>query len=240
MSQTLQNPFILQSLGINVARDEEAARAVADEPARAVATSPQPQAPRGRRSSPPRLQFKSPWEIEPPRYNPDGSENIDWARRQSALRLKTKWESIYERFKDAHLEDQDEIYLGRPGIDEPRIIRDRGSIRALSRQLRFGSFIRDEDLRAFGGDSDDDQSEGESDQDVFASPTRQVLPHLVEAPAGVEPENDDGPLPDLAVELDIYQSVKREAIESLLRTNTLGRTVPYDIPGLAERLGLHH
>ena len=132
------------------------------------------------------------------------------------MRLKTKWESIYERFKDAHLEDQDEIYLGRPGIDEPRIIRDRGSLRALNRQLRFGSFIRDEDLRAFG-DGSEDEGEDE-DEDV-----RPVSPPL---------------LPDVAVELDIYRAVKRDAIERLLRTDTLGTSVPYDIPGLAEML--HH
>ena len=45
-------------------------------------------------------------------------------------------------------------------------------------------------------------------------------------------------LPDVAVELDIYRAVKRDAIERLLRTDTLGTSVPYDIPGLAEML--HH
>lgn len=219
MSQSLQNPFILQSLGLGGGGGTPAPQRQRDAP-----VSPHTAGPKGQRS-PPRLQFLSPWDIEPPRYNPDGSENIEWARRQSALRLKTKWESIYDRFKDAHLEDQDEIYLGRPGVDEPRIIRDRGSLRALSKQLRFGSFIRDEDLRAFEDDSSD---ESEID-DVFGS---QRSPRPVQAQAPTT--SDSG---DLAVELDIYNSVKREAVESLLRTDTLGRTVPYDIPGLAEMLG---
>lgn len=201
MSQSLQNPFILQSLGL------------AEGPPEAP---PKPPPRRSPPRSPPRLQFQSPWDIEPPRCNPDGTENIEWARWQSALRLKTKWESIYERFKDAHLEDQDEIYLGRPGIDEPRIIRDRGSLRALNRQLRFGSFIRDEDLRAFGDGSEDEGEDEDEDE-------RPVSPPL---------------LPDVAVELDIYRAVKRDAIERLLRTDTLGTSVPYDIPGLAEML--HH
>lgn len=210
MSQSLQNPFILQSLGL--------AEGPPKAPPRRSSPHPPPRPPP---RSPPRLQFQSPWDIEPPRCNPDGTENIEWARWQSALRLKTKWESIYERFKDAHLEDQDEIYLGRPGIDEPRIIRDRGSLRALNRQLRFGSFIRDEDLRAFGDGSEDEGEDDEDDgEDAGAAP---VSPPL---------------LPDVAVELDIYRAVKRDSIERLLRTDTLGTSVPYDIPGLAEML--HH
>lgn len=216
MSQSLQNPFILQSLGLSTGS------AGGQPPQRRAPASSSAAGPRAQRS-PPRLQFKSPWDIEPPRYNPDGTENIEWARRQSALRLKTKWESIYERFKDAHLEDQDEIYLGRPGVDEPRIIRDRGSLRALSKQLRFGSFIRDEDLRAF---EDDSGEESQSDDVLDTQRTHDRTPPT-HAPACDA---------DLAVELDIYNSVKREAVESLLRTDTFGRTVPYDIPGLAEML----
>ena len=51
---------------------------------------------------------------------------------------------------------------------------------------------------------------------------------------------DRAPSPDIAEELDIYRSVKREAIESMLRADTLGRCgVPYDLPGLAELLERH-
>ncbi|KAL9938148.1 hypothetical protein V8E36_002771 [Tilletia maclaganii] len=54
-------------------------------------------------------------ELPPPsiheRFNEDGTENVEWARYQSTLRLKSKWDSIYERYKDAHLMEQDEIYL---------------------------------------------------------------------------------------------------------------------------------
>jgi hypothetical protein len=62
------------------------------------------------------------------------------------MRLKLKWDEIYERFKDAHLQAQDEIYLGR-GKQKMRLIKDNGIIRAFKEELAFGSFhIKDEDL----------------------------------------------------------------------------------------------
>lgn len=62
--------------------------------------------------------------------------------------MKHKWESIYERFKDAHLIKQDEIYLGR-GKEKIRLLRDNGVIRALKGECSFGSFhIKEEDLDA--------------------------------------------------------------------------------------------
>lgn len=87
-------------------------------------------------------------------------------RYESTLRLKSKWDSIYERFKDAHLLDQDdEIDLGQ-GKQEPRVIRDKGVLRALRGEMTFGSFhIKDADLdevrkrlkTAGGDDFEDDQ-----------------------------------------------------------------------------------
>lgn len=312
MSQSYQNAFILQSFGLD--------------PGPQARARPPPSRPVPRRT----FSTERP---PPPQFNEDGSENIEWARHQSALRLKTKWEGIYERFRDAHLEDQDEIYLGRPGVagDEPRIIRDRGSLRALEKQLRFGSFIRDEDLRAFSVVGDGEEQDADERPDWVGAPgdpphepwsmwsepqpswvqkqrtapraaapaaaapaPGAALPTPVDDPDlqdflrqearrreifGDEEELDDvvdlrdarlggrsrpraphaprsasaqaaslertaspdrAPSPDIAEELDIYRSVKREAIESMLRADTLGRCgVPYDLPGLAELLERH-
>ena len=71
---------------------------------------------------------------------------MEWARYQSALKLKSKWEGIYEKFKEAHLAPQDEIYLGRRGrggVDEDgmRVLRDRGVLRGLQDEVTFGHFI---------------------------------------------------------------------------------------------------
>lgn len=151
--------------------------------------------------------------VQPPRYNADGSENPDWLNYQSTLRLKSKWESIYERYKDAHLVEQDEIEMtyeerkrkkgasrskkgsssgtrrGRPAQGRRRrrkiggdvsseddtgdysdvsasstvssestssltygggikVVKDCGILRNLAGRLRFGSFIKDEELDA--------------------------------------------------------------------------------------------
>ncbi|PKI84079.1 hypothetical protein MVES1_002405 [Malassezia vespertilionis] len=210
----------------------------------------------------------------PPQFNADGSETIEWARYQSAQRLREKWESIYARFKDAHLEDQDEIYLGVAG-DAPRVIRDRGSLRALQHRLPFGSFIRDEDLdalavheegdytaydppvapevalqesgdpelqeflrqearrRALHGDDDDDDV-----VDLRSASLHPGMPHEHSVSGDVHDAPDAAPVPDIALELDIYHAVKRDAIEHLLRTQTLGTArLPYsDIPGMHEFL----
>lgn len=290
MSQSYQNAFILQSFGLD-APQASRPRSVAppDAQAGSRATSASWGVPRRAFSAdPPQL---------PRQFNDDGSENLEWARHQSALRLRTKWEGIYDRFKDAHLEDQDEIYLGRASItgDEPRIIRDRGSLRALDKQLRFGSFIRDEELQAFSVDEGAEDEGATWDADAPADgpdDTHSWVPysklHAAPPPAGgddpelqeflrqearrrqlygSEDELEDvvdlhgtqlhrprkerrrpapepagftevrAPSPDIAEELDIYQSVKREAIESMLRSNTLGVcSLPYDISGLSDVL----
>lgn len=63
------------------------------------------------------LKFQDPNILNPPKnipkFNPDGSENFEWRRYKSSLKLKETWEGIYNRFKDAHLVKQDEIWLGR-------------------------------------------------------------------------------------------------------------------------------
>ncbi|PWN21965.1 hypothetical protein BCV69DRAFT_281873 [Microstroma glucosiphilum] len=78
--------------------------------------------------------------------NEDGTPSVEHMRYRSTMRLKLKWDEIYERFKDAHLQTQDEIYLGR-GKQKMRLIKDNGVIRAFKEELAFGSFhIKDEDL----------------------------------------------------------------------------------------------
>ncbi len=94
-----------------------------------------------------KLQFSS--ELGPPRnrFNADGSENVDWARYQSALALKRKWEAIYDKFKDAHLAPQDEIFLGGRGKGDLRVCRDRGVLRALQDEVQFGHFIEEDEYK---------------------------------------------------------------------------------------------
>ena len=156
----------------------------------------------------------------PERRAPPADDSLEYARYESAERLRLKWESIYERFKDAHLQDQDEIYLGH-GDDKIRVVKDRGSLRALQKQLRFGAFMSEEEREALalgGGDE-------EVDEDAYAAEAARERPA-----AAVPPPPTDA---DVALELDIYRSVKRDAVDSLLRTNTLGRApLPYSIPGL--------
>lgn len=76
----------------------------------------------------------------------NGSSIYD-LRQQSSEKLRLAWESIYDRFRDSHLEAQDEIYLGRRSVkgDRMRVIRDRGHLRSLSKtKLEFGCFHIDE------------------------------------------------------------------------------------------------
>ncbi|KAN0062614.1 hypothetical protein ACQY0O_005147 [Thecaphora frezii] len=96
-----------------------------------------------------RLQFTSELPVSIPRYNPDGTETDEWARYQSNLRLKAKWDSICQKFSNAHLLPQDEIYLGNETKGEKmRLIKDRGHLRRVAQPIEFGVFhIRDEDLK---------------------------------------------------------------------------------------------
>lgn len=106
----------------------------------------QPPKPKKRR----RLQFTSQLRNQIERYNPDGTETVEYLHQQSTQRLKRKWDSIFERFKDAHLQDQDEIYLGNRANGEPIIVvKDRGSLRSLRQSMEFGVFIKDEELQGW-------------------------------------------------------------------------------------------
>ncbi|WFD29014.1 hypothetical protein MSPP1_000018 [Malassezia sp. CBS 17886] len=275
MSQTYENAFLQQSFGLAEASSSPRTPLDADNAAEASRLF--------RERRPLRVSSVAP----PQQYNEDGTENLDWARYQSALRLRTKWESIYDRFKDAHMEDQDEIYLGRVGVegDEPRIIRDRGSLRSLDKQLWFGSFIRDEDLDALPAQAEDEDPASSSDTDpshALEHDTRLLRPLREDDPdlqqflrqeaqrRAVYGDEEPGDVIDLrsacrtpgegeearratiappsqllsssevALELDIYRSVKREAVDQLLRTNTLGAAkLPYMIPGLSAMMQAH-
>jgi len=213
MSQPCQNAFLQQTLGLGTY--EGTARPAEQN----VGTARKPRFGEG----PPR-PFVAP--RAPPQFNPDGTESLEWARYQSAERLRCKWESIYERFKDAHLEDQDEIYLGRAGDDDDRlrIIKDCGSLRKLRRQLKFGSFMSAQEREALSlAENWDDADDTEAPAPEHASDP--VVPGR--APPVYAPATD------VAVELDIYRAVKRDAIDLLLRTHSLGAAaLPYEIPGL--------
>ncbi|PWN28937.1 hypothetical protein BDZ90DRAFT_259006 [Jaminaea rosea] len=90
-----------------------------------------------------RLMFSS--ELPAPsEMNEDGTPSVSYLRYQSTLRLKRKWDSIYAKFQSAHLEPQDELWLGK----RMRILKDHGTVRALKEdECAFGSFhIKEEDL----------------------------------------------------------------------------------------------
>ncbi|SHO78831.1 Hypothetical protein MSYG_3179 [Malassezia sympodialis ATCC 42132] len=220
MSQPCQNAFLQQSLGLGAY--EGTARPAEQDVAPGPARKPRFGEGRPRPFVAPRA---------PPQFNPDGTESLEWARYQSAERLRCKWESIYERFKDAHLEDQDEIYLGRAGDDDDRlrIIKDCGSLRKLRRQLKFGSFMSAQEREALSLAEDwDDADDAEASELAEPASADAVAP----APRGPAP---NAPAADVnvAVELDIYRAVKRDAIDLLLRTQSLGTAaLPYEIPGL--------
>lgn len=294
MSQSFQNAFILQSFGVNQ-RDEGNAWAP---PVHAGASS-------SATPASPRREYKPGC---PPKvkYDEQGNETYEWAWYQSVERLRSTWEGIMKRYSEAHFEDQDEIYLGRPNVpgDEPRLIRDRGSLRALRNRSSLDQFMHEElphygegeeeeagettprqaspapsaprgmmRVRAFDEDDEDLQEflrqearrrevlGDEEEEEVVdlrdyegaaetAAPREAAEPGRVaetpeaageaaEAPAPASRSIRRAPSPDadVAVELDIYRSVKREAVEQLLRADALGTSaIPYDVPGLSAML----
>ncbi|SNX87008.1 uncharacterized protein MEPE_05718 [Melanopsichium pennsylvanicum] len=124
-----------------------------------------------------KLQFTNELRTNIPRYNPDGTETVEYLHYQSTARLKRKWESIFERFKDAHLQEQDEIYLGNRANGEPIVVvKDRGSLRNLRQSMEFGVFIKDEELQGWRERPEVKEiADAYADDDVFAEnldPTR--------------------------------------------------------------------
>lgn len=92
-----------------------------------------------------------------------GSSSIESLRHQSSEKLKRAWESIYRKFENAHLEVQDEIYLGHRKVkgDRMRMIRDRGHLRSLHKtaSLGFGCFHIDK-AELIGCKAERDSSDG--------------------------------------------------------------------------------
>lgn len=299
MSQSYQNAFILQSFGLAGEDPNGIKRAWGEVQSEAGSSAP---------SASPRREYKQgcPPQVK---YDEEGNETFEWAWYQSVERLRDSWEGIMERYSEAHYEDQDEIYLGRPNVpgDEMRVIRDRGSLRALENPSRLDLFMHqelphydyededevpiqppepprrtiphpafddnDEDLQEFLrqearrrevlGDEEDDvvdlrafdgealAEEAEPPDPRRISPAAQPMPPSPSTGCTAAPEAGSQPTaldafeaprwlprpssPDanVAVELDIYRSVKREAVEQLLRSDTLGSAaLPYDLVGL--------
>ncbi|WFD43377.1 hypothetical protein MPSI1_002038 [Malassezia psittaci] len=323
MSHTYQNAFILQSFGLDQPDPPEEPVRDSSEP-KFVGFRTRPVAPHGeyKPGCPPKVK-----------YDEHGQETYEWAWYQSVERLRSSWEGIVQRYSEAHIEDQDEIYLGRPNVpgDEPRLIRDRGSIRSLQTRSDLDDFFHKDlphyefdenpleadeyqtdadaqqpkedpdtkqtNLRAYesmetlpsrfpwdrrpsgpptadlAGDSQTWRmrafDEHDSDLQEFLrqeARRREILgdemddvvdlgaedmPMKFESQSSTERQFDEpersstprvprlasSPDPDIAVELDIYRSVKREAVDQLLRSNTIGHApIPYNIPGLSEML----
>ncbi|WFC99289.1 hypothetical protein MYAM1_002033 [Malassezia yamatoensis] len=323
MSQTYQNAFILQSFGLDQPNPPQEPVRDPSEP-KIVGVHTRPVAPHSeyKPGCPPKVK-----------YDEHGQETYEWAWYQSVERLRSSWEGIVQRYSEAHIEDQDEIYLGRPNVpgDEPRLIRDRGSIRSLQTRSDLDDFFH-KDLPHYEFDEnqqdfDEHQTDADAQQRKEDPDTKQTNSHIYESlqnspshfawerrpsgPSTADPaadskpwrmrafdehdsdlqeflrqearrreilgdEMDDvvdlgaedmsvkfesqssterqlnelkrssttpaprlasSPDPDIAVELDIYRSVKREAVDQLLRSNTIGHApIPYDIPGLSEML----
>ncbi|SJX64694.1 uncharacterized protein SRS1_15510 [Sporisorium reilianum f. sp. reilianum] len=129
----------------------------------------QPDKPKKRR----RLQFSSELRTNIQRYNPDGTETVEYLHQQSTQRLKRKWDSIFERFKDAHLQEQDEIYLGNRANGEPIVmVKDRGSLRSLRQSMEFGVFIKDEELQGWKERPEAQMQEQDDEEDDNFDPSR--------------------------------------------------------------------
>ncbi|CDR88884.1 uncharacterized protein SPSC_05716 [Sporisorium scitamineum] len=173
-----------------------------------LAPSELPDKPKKRR----RLQFTSQLRTNIQRYNPDGTETVEYLHQQSTQRLKRKWDSIFERFKDAHLQEQDEIYLGNRANGEPIVVvKDRGSLRSLRQSMEFGVFIKDEELQGWkdrpearqmqeqgGGGDDDDDDDDDDDFDPSRVPSHRA--QLAGASSSESEDEEDDPAandPDL-------------------------------------------
>lgn len=259
MSQSCQNAFILQSLGLGGAQDAHDTQRETKE-RDALMQRPPPELPEAL-TAPEFDELKllsNRWNHKvPEQYDEDGNETYEWGWYQSVQRLWSRWQDIFERFSDAHLTDDTEIYLGRAKVpgDVPRYVpREQESMdeeelhrfameqaladtsgAPLSQQeletkmADIKEFLRLESTRrAMHGDEnelEDVVDLGEPEQPPKPPPPPPRTPISTEAHA------------DIGVELDIYRSVKREAIEQLLRSDTLGTSaLPYDIPGLQTML----
>lgn len=109
----------------------------------------------------------------PPEYNADGSPSLEYIAYQSTCQLKSRWDSILDRYSDAR-HDDDELMFGGGKDAVPRLVKDSGMLRKLASGAEFGSFyLRDEDMvemlerlkrAAALPCAEDDADQGETDE----------------------------------------------------------------------------
>ncbi|SPO30630.1 uncharacterized protein UTRI_05247 [Ustilago trichophora] len=158
------------------------------------------------------------------RYNPDGTETVEYLHAQSTARLKRKWENIFERFKDAHLQEQDEIYLGNRANGEPIVVvKDRGSLRGLRQNMTFGVFIKDEELQGWRDRPEaremEEKDKEEEDEDFDPSPDplqaqrrRQFLARVSSSESPDEEEEEDPAANDPDLREFLQAEARRKAM----------------------------
>ncbi|KAE8267585.1 hypothetical protein A4X09_0g4764 [Tilletia walkeri] len=156
-------------------------------------------------------------ELPPPsiheRFNKDGTENVEWARYQSTLRLKSKWDSIYERYKDAHLIEQDEIEVVLSDKAKEGLTRKK-------RKKKSGGKVGVKKRRKlpFGRVGDDD-SAAESDSEFGTSDTSsssdELPPSSSSSSGGLRIVRDCGILRNLASTLHFGSFMKEEELSAL-------------------------
>ncbi|KAK0529798.1 hypothetical protein OC835_002234 [Tilletia horrida] len=152
-------------------------------------------------------------ELPPPsmheRFNKDGTENVEWARYQSTLRLKAKWDSIYERYKDAHLEDQDEIELA------PRV-REGSKGKSMQGKKRKATAGRKRKRVPFGQlDSDVDSFSDSADEFDSSDPSSDSGGPSNRSSSGIRVVRDCGVLRNLAGTLHFGSFIKDEELDAL-------------------------
>ncbi|SPO31111.1 uncharacterized protein UTRI_05247_B [Ustilago trichophora] len=156
------------------------------------------------------------------RYNPDGTETVEYLHAQSTARLKRKWENIFERFKDAHLHEQDEIYLGNRANGEPIVVvKDRGSLRSLRQNMTFGVFIKDEELQGWKDRPEaremEEKEEEEEDFDPSHDPLgaqrrRQFVARMSSSESDDEEEEEDPAANDPDLREFLQAEARRKAM----------------------------
>ncbi|KAK0557196.1 hypothetical protein OC846_000646 [Tilletia horrida] len=154
--------------------------------------------------------------VQPPRYNHDGSDNPDWLNYQSTLRLKSKWESIYERYKDAHLVEQDEIemtYEGRKGNQAASRSKKRDSQGRESRARGGRAGPRRLGGRKIGGDVSSEEDKG--DHSDASTPSSSASSSSLTTGGGIKVVKDCGILRNLAGKLRFGSFIKDEELDAL-------------------------
>ncbi|KAE8224666.1 hypothetical protein CF319_g2461 [Tilletia indica] len=155
-------------------------------------------------------------ELPPPsiheRFNKDGTENVEWARYQSTLRLKSKWDSIYERYKDAHLIEQDEIEVvlsdkAKEGLTRKKRKKKSGGKVGVKKRRRL----------PFGRVGEDSATESDSEFGTSdtSSSSDELPPSSSSSSGGLRVVRDCGILRNLASTLHFGSFMKEEELSAL-------------------------